>query len=301
MTIPPEFQQACLLILVLYLAPILVIRAWTVIFSLMTNKAWSIFVWTGAIGVPIHEASHLLACWIFGLKPTNVVFFRPDRSTGTLGYVNFRYRPRSVRANLGLFVQGIAPLISGALVVSLCLSHASGKSTAPLFIFDSESNGAGVVLFVINATLNTLTMASEGILSGFTGALTVCFAACVSLHAIPSWADIRIGLRGAVALLITTLFGIVSIGALSEVTGVGTSTSLTSKLQPLIGEVGSWLTSSLSFALYGTVSVMTLTIVTTLAAYAVSVLLKAVVNSKPWSTKRARKQSSDDPPDLRQH
>lgn len=293
MTIPPEFQQACLLIIILYLAPILVIRAWTVVFSVMTNKAWSIFVWTGAIGVPIHEASHLLACWIFGLKPTKVVFYGPDRSTATLGYVNFRYRPKSIRANLGLFVQGVAPLISGTVLVTLCLSHASAKSVVPLSIYDGEGNGAGVVLFVLDAVLNTLTMASVGVLSGATGALTVCFAACVSLHAIPSWADIQIGLRGAVALLATTLFGIISIGVFSDVTGIGASNALTNKIQPLISDVGSWLVSSLSFALYSTVSVLTLVITTTLTVYAIAVLVKAV---RSFTTRDA-KQSSEDPSD----
>lgn len=293
MTIPSEFQQACLRISILYLAPILVIRAWTVVFSLMTKKAWSIFVWTGAIGVPIHEASHLLACWIFGLKPTEVVFYRPDRSTGTLGYVNFRYRQRSIRANLGLFVQGVAPLISGTVIVTLCLAHASAKSAVPLSIYDGEGNGAGIVLFVLNAVLNTLTMASVGVLSGLTGALTVCFAACVALHAIPSWADIQIGLRGAVALLTTTLFGIISIGVFSDVTGIGASNALTSKIQPLIVGVGSWLVSSLSFALYSTVSVLTLVITTTLTVYAIAVLVNAV---RCFTTREA-KQSSDDPSD----
>ena len=293
MTIPPEFQQACLLIIILYLAPILVIRAWTVVFSVMTNKAWSIFVWTGAIGVPIHEASHLLACWIFGLKPTKVVFYGPNRSTGTLGYVNFRYRPKSIRANLGLFVQGVAPLISGTVLVTLCLTHASAKSVVPLSIYDGEGNGAGVVLFVLDAVLNTLTMASVGVLSGATGALTVFFAACVSLHAIPSWADIQIGLRGAVALLATTLFGIISIGVFSDVTGIGASNALTNKIQPLISDVGSWLVSSLSFALYSTVSVLTLVITTTLTVYAIAVLVKAV---RSFTTRDA-KQSSEDPSD----
>ncbi|MDI2144892.1 hypothetical protein KBJ94_22835 [Pseudomonas sp. ITA] len=127
--------------------------------------------------------------------------------------MNFRYKPRSIRANLGLFVQGVAPLISGIVIVMLCLAHASAKPAAPLSIYDGEGSGAGIVFFVLDTVLNTLTMASLGVLSGVTGAITVCFAACVALHAIPSWADIQIGLRGAVALLTTTLFGIISIGA----------------------------------------------------------------------------------------
>lgn len=294
MTITPEFQQACLLIIILYIAPILVIRAWTVVFSVMTKKAWSIFVWTGAIGVPIHEASHLVACWMFGLKPTKVVFYHPDRSTGTLGYVSFRYRPRSIRANVGLFVQGIAPLISGTVVVTLCLTHASADSVAPQSIYDADAKGAGVLLFVTNAALNTLATASLGILSGATGALTVCFAACVSLHAIPSWADIQIGLRGAVAVLTSALFGIISIGYFSHVTGIGATNALTDKIQPLIIDFAKWLVSSLWFALYSAVSVLTLAIVTTFVVYAIAMLLKAV---RCYATRDA-KQSSDDPSDL---
>ncbi|MCP1515597.1 hypothetical protein [Pseudomonas rhodesiae] len=294
MTIPPEFQQACLLIIILYIAPILIIRTWTVVFSVMTKKAWLVLVWTGAIGVPIHEASHLVACWMFGLKPTKVVFYRPDRSTGALGYVNFRYRPRSIRANVGLFVQGIAPLISGTVVVTLCLTHASAESVAPQSIYDADAKGADVLLFVINAALNTLAMASLGVLSGVTGALTVCFAACVSLHAIPSWADIQIGLRGAVALLTSTLFGIISIGYFSDVTDIGATNALTDKIQPLIIDVTKWVASSLWFALYSTVSVLTLAIVTTFIVYAIAVLLKAV---RCLATRHAKK-SSDAPSDL---
>lgn len=275
MTIPATFQLACLQILVLYFGPILIIRIWSTVLSILTRRAWSIFVVTGIVGVPIHEASHLLGCWLFGLKPTRVVFFRPDRSSGTLGYVNFRYRPHSVFAHFGLFIQGIAPLVTGTVIVVLCLSSASGQAFTPssLSVYDAQESLVSFAMFLFDAIPATLCKAQLG-LSSITGVLTVGFASCVSLHAIPSWSDIRIGLRGAVVLTVLTLISFIFIGVLTEVTGFTPYSNVYDELELMTLQAGGWLTRLLMFALYGVVTTITLAILTMIAISLIAILLK---------------------------
>ena len=80
-------------------------------------------LFTGIIGVSIHELSHYIMCKIFAHKVHEVKLFTPDRfkEDGTLGYVSHTYNRKSIYQNIGNFFIGIAPMVLGTVFLSLCL------------------------------------------------------------------------------------------------------------------------------------------------------------------------------------
>lgn len=65
----------------------------------------------GAIGVPVHEASHLIVALVCGQKIIGVSFYRPS-SDGSLGYVNRQYR-RSLLSPIFNLLIALAPVGGG--------------------------------------------------------------------------------------------------------------------------------------------------------------------------------------------
>ena len=65
----------------------------------------------GFIGVPLHELSHAIMCVLTGKKITRIAFYQPCVD-GTLGFVEYRYRPTMI-GKLTNFLVGIAPLFGG--------------------------------------------------------------------------------------------------------------------------------------------------------------------------------------------
>ena len=105
-----------------------------IIFGLLFHKLGEIsnknvfqaFGWKGyaifsCLGTAIHEVSHYIFCKLFFYEITDVALFRPikGRDDGKLGYVLFRYNPRSLYQRIGNFFVGIAPMIGGGLVLLL--------------------------------------------------------------------------------------------------------------------------------------------------------------------------------------
>lgn len=71
----------------------------------------------GWLGTCVHESGHALFCLIFRHKINEIKFFKPDLETGTLGYVNHSYNPKSPYQNIGNFFIGIGPILLGAVVI----------------------------------------------------------------------------------------------------------------------------------------------------------------------------------------
>lgn len=67
----------------------------------------------GAIGVPVHEASHLIVAVLCGQKITGVSFYSPS-SDGSLGYVNRQYRRTLLSPIFNLLI-ALAPVGGGLL------------------------------------------------------------------------------------------------------------------------------------------------------------------------------------------
>ena len=114
---PPTFREPSMFndsnwqLIVQYLAyiflmPPLVILVMDRLVQSLVRSVFPFYAATGVLGTPIHELGHVLACWMFGLKITQIRLYSPDAATGRLGYVAFTYRPSSTVHAVGLVVQG---------------------------------------------------------------------------------------------------------------------------------------------------------------------------------------------------
>lgn len=84
---------------------------------LMGERAYlGLFAW---LGTTIHEGSHALFCWIFRHHVEEVRFFKPDKSSGSLGYVKHSWDKKSSYQVAGNFFIGIAPIPVGAALIYL--------------------------------------------------------------------------------------------------------------------------------------------------------------------------------------
>jgi hypothetical protein len=124
---------------------------------------------TGWIGTPVHELSHVVGCVIFGHEIEKVSLFKPEAETGVLGYVEHRYNSKSLLHNVGCFWIGIAPLF--------------GNLGVAYWLWIEFVVGAGE-----GANLQKLV------------AIYVCFS--LIMHAAPSPADLKNSVPGIVALIL---------------------------------------------------------------------------------------------------
>ena len=87
--------------------------------AITVRKAW--------IGTPVHELSHLIACWIARHQVRDFALFKPNPKTGGLGYVDHSCDANSFyQRTFGNLLISIAPFIGGALAL-----HFAGGELAP--------------------------------------------------------------------------------------------------------------------------------------------------------------------------
>lgn len=147
---------------------------------------------TGMIGAPLHELGHCIACVLFGMRILQVRFFAPDAATGMLGFVRFAYNPRSAWHAIGLLVQGIAPAIIGYCTIVYFLHPTIDVGWLPF----EQVTGP------ITEGINTAWISTVGqvVCGTWLGVGSGALAIVIGLHAIPSSADLRLALRGALVL-----------------------------------------------------------------------------------------------------
>ena len=151
------------------------------------------------LGTPVHELGHALFCLIFMHKIEEIRFFKPDKNTGTLGYVYHTWNRKNPWHVLGNFFIGIGPMVLGcAALFALFYFLVPGSSR----VWDSII--AGVNGLGANAAVGDyFTVFRDSILSIiniiFTSSnlhtwqfwvflyLSVCIASNVRL----SWADVK--------------------------------------------------------------------------------------------------------------
>lgn len=173
----------------LLVVPSVAISVWERFVSRLTPYAWPIYRLTGIVGTPVHELSHVLACLVFGLRIKQVVLYSTRLGNGLLGYVDFSFDPRSVRNVVGLGIQGIAPLLASGAIATVCLDVGRDMGTP-------DQGVAGMMRWCLTLGSEVvpalISMANSGLLGllGSLGLLLIC------MHGIPSWADIKVGLRG---------------------------------------------------------------------------------------------------------
>jgi len=89
----------------------------------MNNRLWSSFDWRGVIflawlGTPVHEISHLIGCIIGRNKIEEFALFKPDRASGSLGYVSHSYDQSSFYQRVfGNTLVALAPFFGGAVAI----------------------------------------------------------------------------------------------------------------------------------------------------------------------------------------
>lgn len=98
--------------------------------QLAQRFGWKSVMWTGWLGTPIHELSHVAMCLLFRHRIDKVALFQPDKKSGRLGYVHHSYRSNSWFEELGNPLIAIAPLIGGSLVLLILVNVFYGHAAA---------------------------------------------------------------------------------------------------------------------------------------------------------------------------
>ncbi|MEM6273841.1 MAG: hypothetical protein AAF735_01250 [Myxococcota bacterium] len=169
---------------------------------LSKRLGWNSVLFTGWLGVPIHELSHLLAARLFGHRVVAYRLFEPDPVTGTLGYVRHAYSRRNLWQLSGSFFVGVAPVVAGGLCLALLVWLAL----------------PGISLDTVQAVLvGSLRLPIKGqeLLQALSHHATpwlglyIYLALCVASHLSPSAADLKNGAIGAVLCVALIAFAVI--------------------------------------------------------------------------------------------
>jgi hypothetical protein len=185
---------------------------------LSTRFGWNSVLWTGWLGTPIHESSHLLMCPVFRHRVDEVAFFEPDRKSGRLGYVRHSFHQGNWFEEMGNLFIGVAPLLGGSLVLLTLLfvfypDAANAAWTATSLSETSAANPVDAQAATANdfassaggiweqLWLRTKAMVSQLLsLADWGGArwwIFLYLVLCVGSHMAPSKSDYQGSLKGA--------------------------------------------------------------------------------------------------------
>jgi len=187
-----NWQVALYLAYAFLIPPLSILIIDSLVRSLVRNL-FRFYAITGLLGTPVHELGHVLACLAFGLKITKLRLYSPDPACGRLGYVEFAYRPTSIIHAVGLVVQGVAPMFAAFALFEFVFP--SPQALAP---WSTWGNGSSVVL---EGVAGAWILVVGNFLADGQGFLWSVAALVIAMHCIPSWADIRLALRGGLVLL----------------------------------------------------------------------------------------------------
>ncbi|MBA4410881.1 MAG: hypothetical protein Q8S54_16595 [Bacteroidota bacterium] len=170
---------------------------------------------TGWIGTPVHETGHAVFCLLFGHRITELKLFAPNRSDGTLGYVNHSFNAKSYYQRVGNFFIGTGPILFGAFLLYVLLyfclpnfNEISGLISANGIngagIFELMKSLGDVMTFGMELTGKVFAIPN---LSEFTFWLFIYLSFCISSHMQLSLADIKSMWSGFWAILVLFLSG----------------------------------------------------------------------------------------------
>jgi hypothetical protein len=158
---------------------------------------WSV-LWTGWIGVPVHEMSHLVMARIFRHHVSDLHLFSPDPRTGMLGYVNHTWKPESRYQRAGNFFIGVAPVLGGTAVLILLTrlilppgSALDDSSRILAGFLASPGTSTGVTLARHLALELPVSLFSPPLLASWRLWLVLYLLMAVALHMSPSREDLR--------------------------------------------------------------------------------------------------------------
>lgn len=169
---------------------------------------WNAVLWTGWLGTPIHELSHMVACWIFKHKVVEVRFFEPDKKSGRLGYVEHTWVKGNWFQEFGNVFIGIAPLIGGSIALAALLWwFYPDAAMAAVETSKSLRDGEAETMTVFGQVTSSMWAICAQILSWKHIFLPkfwifIYLVLCVGSHMAPSRSDYRGASRGALMLLL---------------------------------------------------------------------------------------------------
>jgi hypothetical protein len=211
----PEILINSLSLLAMLLGPAIVAAALihgfehNVQHQMAARWGWRSVLWTGWLGTPIHELSHVLMCRLFGHRIEEVRFFDPDNQSGRLGYVKHSYHRGHWFEELGNVFIGTAPFIGGSLVMLVLLwlfypSLARGllRSEDVLAAESWQTLLSGTAL-AYREFLQSL-FAWES-LTTFRLWIFLYLTLCVASHMAPSASDYKGAMRGLVIMAFVVL------------------------------------------------------------------------------------------------
>lgn len=145
-------------------------------------------------------------CVVFRHKITEIKFFQPNSSDGTLGYVNHSYNPKSLYQRIGNFFIGIAPILVGSLILSgllyFLLPEMVEEILSQLEKVDFVSD-FGSALFYIGKAVTTM----FGYILTWQFWVFLLAGSFIALHMTLSRADVQGALSGV--LLVAVVFLVV--------------------------------------------------------------------------------------------
>jgi len=178
---------------------------------------WKAVAITAIIGVPIHEMSHAIFCFLFGHRIKKIVLLQKRDVNGVLGYVNHAYNPNSVYQQAGNFFIGIAPIFGGISSI-IALMYIIIPKTYNEFITISLNNLS--ITKISNVALNGIVNSYIDLIkiifsiNNFTNPYFILFlflAICISSHVSLSPADINGASKGLIIIflliLVVNVFG----------------------------------------------------------------------------------------------
>ena len=151
------------------------------------------------LGTPVHELGHALFCLIFGHKIEEIRFFKPDKDTGTLGFVYHTWNPKNPWHVLGNFFIGIGPVVLGCAVLFALfyfLIPGSSRVWASIIVSvnsigSSASIGSYFTVFE-DATLSIIKLIFNfANLSTWQFWVFLYLSICIASNVRLSWADVK--------------------------------------------------------------------------------------------------------------
>jgi hypothetical protein len=206
------------------------------------------------IGTPIHEIGHAIFCLIFGHKIAEMHLFKPDETTGTIGFVYHKWNPKNPYQVMGNFFIGIGPMVLGSAVLFglfyFLIPGSHGTWSSIIDNMGSIEKGSSIVTWLIafkDAALSVITLvftwSNLGIWQ-FWVFLYVSISVASNIRL--SWADFK----GSLSAIGCVIIPILIFTLVLMLAGRGSETFFP-YLAPALGLVYSLLTLALVMGLAG--------------------------------------------------
>ena len=160
---------------------------------------WKRVLWTGWLGTPVHELSHVFMCRVFGHRIDDVALFEPDRDSGRLGYVRHSFEAGNWFQEMGNLFIGIAPLMGGSAVLAILLwlfyPEAAANAAESARLNSADSFLLQVRDSVVAVVTNIVTISNVATVRFWT---FIYLVLCVGSHMAPSQCDYQGASRGVI-------------------------------------------------------------------------------------------------------